>query len=326
MSRIRIDWHQWAPLASLVVIAGFFAIVSPRFRNFDTLLLVLEQAPAMAIAATGLTFVLLCGEIDLSVGKIALLSACMCGAMLAWLSNGATPSAGLVTLVIFTPLTACLALGMLTGWLTSVSRLQSFIITLAMQYIADGLSSYMTRGASFPMPRLLFHISNSKIPTLGIPYSAVVAAAVMLIAAFVLKYTRFGRQVYMVGGNREAARLAGVRTERVVISCMAICALLAGISGLINSGRYGNVTVTQNQELLLNAVACAVLGGTSLAGGEGGMGRTMIGVFTFSILTVGLNRTNLSSIPNFEFLRQFVLGAVLMAALVVNGLLARRQR
>ncbi|MCY2964501.1 MAG: hypothetical protein NT069_12850 [Planctomycetota bacterium] len=136
-----------------------------------------------------------------------------------------------------------------------------------------------------------------------------------------MKHTRFGRYVYMTGGNREAARLAGVRTERIVIACLAICGLTAGIGGLVNSGRLEKVSLDQNADLLLNAVACVVLGGTSLFGGEGSMLRTLLGVVTFSVLHYGLNR--ISGIN--DLMRPFLLGVVLMVALVINGLLARRK-
>src|SRR6185437_9548732 len=122
--------------------------------------------------------------------------------------------------------------------------------------------------------------------------SAVLAAIVMITAHLVLQHTRFGRYVYMTGGNRQAARLAGVRTERIVIACLAICALTSACGGLVTAGRMNGVTLDQNVDLLLDAVACVVLGGTSLFGGEGSIGRTLVGVLSFTVLKVGLNLTN----------------------------------
>src|SRR5262249_18937115 len=120
----------------------------------------------------------------------------------------------------------------------------------------------------------------------------------------------------------EAARLAGVRTHRIVIACLAISALAAGLGGLVNAGRLGSVTLDQNADLLLNAVACVVLGGTSLFGGEGGSPRTVVGVLTLSVLRVGLDK--ITWIDNY--MRTLLLGAVLLAALVLNGFLVRRRR
>jgi ribose transport system permease protein len=156
---------------------------------------------------------------------------------------------------------------------------------------------------------------------LMIPYSAVLAALVLLAGHLVLQHTRFGRYVYMTGGNREAARLAGVRTARIVVACLALCALTAGLGGLLNAGRLTNATLDQNKDLLLSAVACVVLGGTSLFGGEGGIGKTLIGVLTFTVLNVGLMQVNWIN----DLARQLLTGLVLLVALVVNGVLAKER-
>ena len=139
----------------------------------------------------------------------------------------------------------------------------------------------------------------------------------------VLQHTRFGRYVYMTGGNREAARLAGVRTERIVVACLMICALTTALGGLVNAGRMASVSMDQNADLLLESVACVVLGGTSLFGGEGSMVRTLVGVLTFTVLRVGLVPVKISWIPQFDQLRPLVMGVVLLIALVINGRIAR---
>jgi ribose transport system permease protein len=137
----------------------------------------------------------------------------------------------------------------------------------------------------------------------------------------VLEHTRFGRYVYMTGGNRDAARLAGVRTGRIVVACLAISGLTAGLAGLVNAGRLTNFTLDQNKDLLLHAVACVVLGGTSLFGGEGSIPKTIVGALTFTVLNVGLMQINWIN----DLSRQMVTGLVLMAALAINGILSRRR-
>lgn len=331
----RFELRDWAPLISFLCILAFFSALTPGFVSLNTVRQVLEQGATLAIAATGLTFVLLCGEIDLAVGKVALFAACLCGVMLSWTTfggpTGVTPAG--VAIVILVPIVCCLLMGWLSGWLTTLTQLPSFIITLAVQYIADGLSRFLTRGSPFKLPAILQTIGNNGVYIISpqaagktgtpflIPYSIMLAAAVMLIAHLVLQYTPFGRYVYMVGGNREAARLAGVRVQRVIIACLAICGVTAAMAGLVNSGRLYSVTVDQNQELLLNAVACVVLGGTSLLGGEGGIGRTVLGVATFTTLNVGLIQTKWIN----DHFRIGLLGMVLLSALVINGVLTRRQ-
>jgi ribose transport system permease protein len=302
------------------------------FLNLGTLTLVLQQSSVLAIVSVGLTFVLLCGEIDLSVGMLALWTACLCGVMYeqpmaAGPGGEETVSAGMIALVILLPILTSLALGTLSGFLTISSGLPSFIITLAMMNIADGLARYLTKSEKFSVPDFLKSLGNAELAigsgkcTFYLPYSAMLAMLVLLLGHLILSHTRFGRYVYMTGGNREATRLAGVRTGRIVIACLAISALTAGIGGLVNAGRLESVSLDQNQDLLLSAVACVVLGGTSLFGGEGSISRTIVGVLTFSVLQVGLNQIHWID----DLMRPFLMGVVLMVALVINGFLARKR-
>ena len=203
---------------------------------------------------------------------------------------------------------------------------------LAMMFIAEGMSRFLTKSATFKIPDVLSRLGNEVFDLGGrlglpaglrdyltIPYSAIVAAAVLLVGHVVLQHPRFGRYVYMTGGNREAARLAGVRTGRIVVACLALCAVTAALGGLVNAGRLTNATLDQNKDLLLSAVACVVLGGTSLFGGEGGIGKTLVGVLTFTVLNVGLMQVNWIN----DLARQLLTGLVLLVALVVNGVLAK---
>lgn len=351
----RRSLGDYAPLISLALIAGVFTLLVENFWSLGTLSLILQQSAVLAIVATGLTFVLLCAEIDLSVGMVALLAACLCGVM--WEqpfaagpkgAGGETVGLGTTALVIGLPLIVATAAGYLSGRLTVSSRLPSFIITLAMMNIALGLSRFLTRSEKFAVPPFLSDVGNDAWRLGGglrLPQSAVLAAVVMLVAHVVLQHTRFGRYVYMTGGNREAARLSGIRTDRVVVHCLAICGLTAAIGGLVNAGRLNSVSLDQNADLLLDAVACVVLGGTSLFGGEGSIGRTVIGVLTFTTLKVGLNLTNVerlikqsplpqgtkeawldaSWVTQFDLLRPFLLGIVLLTALVIHGRLVQRR-
>lgn len=350
-----IRWGDFAPLISFALIVLVFSLVVERFLSLGTLSLILEQSAVLAIVATGLTFVLLCAEIDLSVGMVALLSACLCGVL--WEqsfvagpkgANAKAVSAVTTALIIGVPMLVAVFAGWLSGRLTVSSGLPSFIITLAMMNIALGLARFLTRSEKFAVPQVVRDLGNQKwilSLDLRLPYSAALAAMVMLVAHLVLQHTRFGRYVYMTGGNRDAARLAGVRTDKIVVACLAICALTAAIGGLVNAGRMNSVSLDQNAELLLDAVACVVLGGTSLFGGEGSIGRTVIGVLTFTTLKVGLNLTNverlIKSLPlsrdwresllsarwvtQFDLLRPFLLGVVLLLALVIHGRLVKRR-
>lgn len=351
----QIDWGDLAPSISLALIVMTFGLIVEGFFSFGTMTLILQRGAVLAIAATGLTFVLLCAEIDLSVGMVALMSACLCGVLWEqpWAagSKGAGAkevSAATTLLVIAIPLLVAIATGWISGRLTVSSGLPSFIITLAMMNIALGLAKFLTHSEKFAVPPLLGQFGNSAWPIyqgLRLPLSALLAAGVMTFAHLILRHTRFGRYVYMTGGNRDAARLSGVRTDRIVVASLAICAFTTAIAGMVNAGRLGSVSLDQNTDLLLDAVACVVLGGTSLFGGEGSIGRTIIGVLTFSTLQVGLSQLSLerivkslplpgdwrvawlqsSWVTQFDFLRPFVLGVVLLLALVIHGQLVKRR-
>src|SRR5438309_1492428 len=237
----RIDPSEIAPLMTLVALVVFFSFAGRSFFHPATITQILEQGAVLGIVSVGLTVVLLCGEIDLSVGYMALWTACLCGVLFEQPfaagkgGDRAVPPAAAVALVIAVPLVAAAALGLISGILTVSSRLPSFIITLSMMFIAQGLALYLTRSEQFHLPWLIGRIGNGGFPVtrnLRIPYSAILAAAILLIGHLVLQYTRFGRYVYMTGGNREAARLAGVRTHRIVVASLSLCAFTAGMGGL----------------------------------------------------------------------------------------------
>lgn len=326
----RYDARDIAPVLTLAALIVFFSFAARDFFHPGTVTLVLQRGAVLGIVSVGLTFVLLCGEIDLSVGAIALWTACLCGVLYekefaAGKGGRGEVSVAIVGLIVLVPLLVSVTMGFLSGFLTVWSRMPSFIITLSMWNIADGLARYLTKSQKFAVPKFLENIGNGGIAvtrSFSIPTSAILAGVTMLIGYIVLQHTRFGRYVYMTGGNREAARLAGVRTNWIVTASLALCAMTAGVGGLVNAGRLGSVSLDQNADLLLNAVACVVLGGTSLFGGDGGIGKTLIGVLTFSVLKVGLDRIAWID----EFMRTFLLGVVLMTALVINGLLAKRQQ
>jgi ribose transport system permease protein len=318
-----------APLISLAVLIVFFSFAAPGFLGWASLSLILKQGSILLVVSVGLTFVLLSAEIDLSVGMMAVWASSLCGWLFDHYFGGGDattpdPSAVAVTLCLLTPLVTCLLLGFGAGVLTVFSRLPSFIITLAMMFIAEGMALYLTKSEKLDVPEVLGQLGNQGIElteAVKIPYSnAILAGLVLLIGHLVLQHTRFGRYVYMTGGNREAARLAGIRTGWIVIACLAICAVTAGLGGLINAGRMTSATADQNKDLLLSAVACVVLGGTSLFGGQGSMGRTLIGVLTYTSLYVGLLQIEWID----DLARQLLTGVVLLGALVINGVLSRQ--
>ncbi len=181
--RRRWSARDVAPLASLAVLITFFSFAAPGFLQTGSMVAILKQSSVLAIVAAGLTFVLLCAEIDLSVGMMALWSACACGWLYEYLASSPTLSAmgpALMTAtVIILPLLTCFLLGLVSGLLTVSARLPSFIITLAMMFIAEGLARYLTKSRMFKMPALLVTLGNDGIAhgeRVILPYSAMLAA------------------------------------------------------------------------------------------------------------------------------------------------------
>jgi ribose transport system permease protein len=185
-------------------------------------------------------------------------------------------------------------------------------MTLAMMQIANGISALLVRGQiAYTYPDLITTLGSGTI--FGIKWSIVVCLLFMLVAHIVLTYTRFGRYVYMVGGNREAAEYSGVNVKAIIASVMIISAMCAGIAGMIGVAYFGSAQQNQFDTFLLDAIAAVVVGGTSLFGGRGGIGNTIIGLLVLGVLNNGLDHIEIDS-----FLKILIRGLILLAALVIN--------
>jgi len=296
-----------APLMTLIVLVIFFSLVSEGHRFFTGInfINILQQAAALAIMATGVTYVLLTAEIDLSIAAMATFAGVFASYLLV---NMQVPG----TLAFVISFFGALVLGGVNGVVTTRLKLPSFMATLAMMQIATGLAIYLTKGRPFfQVPEIASTLGNERLGS--IPLIVIAAAVVLVIGHIVLQYTRFGRFIYMVGGNREAAELSGISTTRVRTLTLLIGGATAGLAGLINTGRIGSAHATGFEDMMLDAISAVVLGGTSLFGGEGGIPNTIIGLLIFAVLKNGLNLINLDI-----YLKTVVTGLILLAALVIN--------
>lgn len=298
-----------APLITLVALFAFFSWRTDVFLTTRNLQNVITQVAPIAVAATGVTFVLLCAEIDLSIASIATFSAMMT----AWFWVGDPVNLGSWGILAGVLIGAFL--GLINGIFIAYVGIPSFMMTLAMLTIAKGLATYVNDGKPiFEEPDILRRVSSAGNLFLGIPVIGIIAVIVLAIGHIVLAYTRFGRQVYMTGGNREAAEMSGVDTKRVIMLVMTISALTCGIAGMLLLGRVGQVGAESNPDLLINTIAAVVLGGTSLFGGEGGMLNTVLGLLIFAVLSNGLNLLPELSI----YFKEALTGIILLAALLLN--------
>lgn len=315
------DWKQFlagqmrniAPVFTLIVLVIFFSTQAPSFRTFDNLMNILSQASITGIIAVGLTFVILTAEIDLSVAAIANaigITVAYFTIQPDYVNIANVPVQGWIAILL--ALASCLALGLVNAVGVTAVRIPSFIMTLAMMQIANGISALLVRGQiAYTYPDLVTVLGSGTI--FGVKWSIVMCLLFMLAAHFVLTYTRFGRYVYMVGGNREAAEYSGVNVKLIIGSVMVISAMCSGIAGMIGVAYFGSAQQNQFDTFLLDAIAAVVVGGTSLFGGRGGIGNTIIGLLVLGVLNNGLDHIEIDS-----FLKILIRGLILLAALVIN--------
>ena len=314
-AKILLTWgrrraRELTPLLTLLVLIVAFSVSTDNFLHVVNLRNILAQTATLAIAATGVTFVLLCAEIDLSIAAIAT----MTGVVAAYL-HGVVGIPGIAAVALAGLIGA--AAGLFNGLIVSRLRVPSFMVTLAAMQIASGVGQHITKGKIlYTLPPALEYLGGAylgKNEPFRLPLVVICGVFLLLLGHFVLSYTRFGRYVYMTGSNREAARLSGVNTKNIVTMCLAISGFTAGAAGMLNTGRLGSAQGFGMENMLLDSVAAVVLGGTSLFGGEGGIKNTAIGLLIFGVLNNGLNLLQMEI-----FVRLWLRGVVLLVALLLN--------
>lgn len=302
-----------APVFTLIVLLIFFSVQAPSFRTVDNMMNILSQVSITGIIAVGLTFVILTAEIDLSVAAIANaigITVAFFTIQPDYVNIANMPVNGIIA--IFLTLAACLVLGLVNALGVTWIGIPSFIMTLAMMQIANGISAMLVRGQiAYNFPDLITTLGSGTI--FGVKWTIVICVLIMLIAHVVLKYTRFGRYVYMVGGNREAAEYSGVNVKMIIGAVMVIGAMTAGLAGMLGVAYFGSAQQNQFDTYLLDAIAAVVVGGTSLFGGRGGIGNTIIGLLVLGVLNNGLDHVEIDS-----FVKILIRGLILLAALVIN--------
>jgi len=317
---LRGQLRNIAPFATLLFLVVFFSVASPSFASVGNLYNILTQVSVTGIIAVGLTFVILCAEIDLSVASIANATGIMVAFFTVQDSSvniANVPLAGWAAIVI--SLAACIALGAVNAFGVTVIGIPSFIMTLAMLQIGAGICALLVRGQiAYAVPKLVLTLGSKSLGP--VPWIVIVAALILLAAHLVLTYTRFGRYVYMVGGNREAAEYSGVNVRAILSAVMIISAVCSGVAGMLGVAYFGSAQQNEFDTYLLDSISAVVVGGTSLFGGQGGIGNTVIGLFVLGVLNNGLDHVDIDS-----FLKILIRGLILLIALVIN-VYAQRMR
>jgi len=291
-------------IAGVALLVAFFSWRSPFFFNADNFVNVLNQSAPLLIASFAMTFVILSGEIDLSIGAVVSLIGILVAKSME--AGYAWPLAVVVALVV-----GCL-IGLVNGAVTVYGRIPSFIVTLGTYSVARGLSFALTGAVAVAVLDLDFLDLLAFRETLGLTGVVWIACVAFVLLHVVLTRTTFGKRVYAVGGNPRAAALSGVPVERVKIGVFVLAGALSGLAAIVLTARLGTGFVEGARGLELDAIAAVVLGGTAFSGGRGSLVRTLLGALLIGILNNGLTLLNVTSYYQFVIKGAIIIGAVLL--------------
>ena len=303
--------RQFGTLIGLIVLCVILWILTPHFLTITNILNITQQTSINAIIAVGMTFVIITAGIDLSVGSIMAFA----GVVLAGALNAGIP----IPIAMLIGLGVGAACGLVNGLLITYGGLPPFISTLGMMSVARGGALLYTDGRPVSGFSEGFRfLALGEI--LSIPVPVVIMIVVYIIAHFLLTRTKFGRYTYAIGGNEEAAMLSGINIRFFKTAIYAFCGMLSGLAAIILTARLNSAQPIAGIMYELDAIAAAVIGGTSLMGGEGRITGTLIGALIMGVLRNGLNLLGVSS-----FVQQTVIGSVIIVAVLVDMALKRQK-
>lgn len=299
----KLVLDKFFALAGLVVLSGVLTAMSPRFLTFENLFNVARQISITGIVAVGMTVVIVTSGIDLSVGSILALAACVAGLLMT--KGTAIPVALFVGCVVGT---LC---GLINGLIITKLRITPFIATLGMMSIARGASLVLTDGIPVDaLPDGVPAIAGNLGP---VPIPVLVMLVVAALGAAILGYTKLGRYAYALGSNEEAVRLSGIAVDAYKIAIYGLSGLLASVAGMVMMARLSSAQPTGGQLMELDAIAAVVIGGASLMGGRGTIFGTIVGVTIIGVLRNGLVLLDVSA-----FWQQLVIGLVIILAVALD--------
>ncbi|QRZ12554.1 ribose ABC transporter permease [Paracoccus methylovorus] len=293
------------PLIGLIVVSVLMGLASDNFFSLNNIMNVLRQVSVVGILAVGMTFVILTGGIDLSVGAVM--------ALVGTLSAGMMVNMGLpAPLGLLIGLVVGLGIGLANGALVAWGKMPAIIVTLATMGMARGLGLIYSGG--YPISGIPSWISWFGVGRIGVvPVPVIIMVVIYAFAWVLLQRTAFGRHVYAIGGNETAARLSGVKTQRVKLAVYGISGLTSALAAVILTGRLMSGQPNAGQGFELDAIAAVVLGGTAIAGGRGLILGTLIGAVLLGILNNGLNLMGIN-----PYLQDVIKGAIILLAIYIG--------
>ncbi len=318
------------PLIALILLSAYLSFATPHFLTASNLTNVIRQSSITAILAVGQTLVILSAGIDLSVGAVAAISACVASVLMTQQYNIAGMTIGPIHFWLGLPIAIIIGLlaGFINGYIITRSRIPDFIATMGTLTTLRGIALLVTGGLPVPshltatelkgyLPPEIIWLGNGTL--FGIPTAGLVALVTVVVGWFILRYTAFGRTVFAVGGNKDAARVSGINIDRTKVIVYTFCGLMAAIAGVVLAGRLNSANALMADGEELRSIAAVVIGGTNMFGGEGGVLGSLIGALIMGVLSNGLNLLNVSA-----FWQRVIQGLVIILVVVFDQWRRRR--
>jgi inositol transport system permease protein len=300
--------QRFGIVIALVVVGAVLAAATPKFLTATNLVNVARQVSINGILAVGVTFVLLTGGVDLSLGSVVALAGVVAASF-------AHPDEYPIVFAVLMGIATGTACGATNGLVVTRGGVAPFIVTLGMMTAARGLALVVSGGK--PVSNMSPDLTQLAGDILGLPIPVLILAAVSVASWLFLANTRLGRHIYAVGGNENAARAAGIDVRRIKLFAYTVCGALTGLAGVVLAARITTGQPNAGVAYELDAIAAVVIGGTSLSGGVGGIGGTLLGVLLMGVINNGLDLLNVSS-----YYQQIVKGVIIVGAVWLD----RRQR
>jgi ribose transport system permease protein len=299
---------------ALVIMAFAFSAFAPRFASMTNVTNILTQISINTVIAVGMTFVILLGGIDLSVGSVLALATIVGGLLIT--REGLSTGPAVLLSVAGATLTGCLC-GLFNGVVCERWKIHSFVVTLGMLNIARGAALQISNSRTiFEFPDAFNEVGSAAV--LGVPLIFLMALAVVLAGRFVLARTVFGRMIYAIGNNEEAVRLSGHEPARYKVAAFTVCGGMVGLAAIMYMMRLNIASPILGVGFELNAIAAVVIGGTSMSGGKGSMVGTFLGASIMGVLNNGLLLLGMG-----DFARQMVTGLIIVVAVIIDKYRAR---
>ncbi len=298
--------RQYGIFVAFIIICLILSFVAPQFLTISNWTIIITQVSINALLAFGVTFVIITGGIDLSLGSILAVTGIVAASL-------AHPDTYSVIVPILVGLFSGLLIGAFNGFVITQSKIAPFIVTLGTMTIGRGLALILSKGRPISNLSDSFNfIGGGNV--LGIPFPIIVLIVAFSICYIILKKTILGRYIYAVGGNEQAAKASGINVNQIKLAVYSICGLLSGLAGILLTSRITTGQPNAGVGFELDAIAAAIIGGTSTSGGTGTMTGTLVGALLIGVINNGLDLLNVTS-----YYQQVVMGAIIIGAVVLDS-------